>query len=118
MQLLISPCSYFPLNTNLSNVKNELQWKFLKTVTGTTEIALPDQFSEICVKIYSSVNVFPNILLGDNYGMFDMPFGTGSGTYKLHFCRVYIKKTAIKLNEIYDNGTDRTSSAPVSVYYR
>ena len=110
------------LNTDLNSL---LKWKFLKTVTGKTEITLPATFNELLIEVKdgrknNTVNQYHTL-----YVAYDMLTDNPKDYYNGHCYaedtnRNYfsISMTKLVLSDYHQAGSDVTNLAITSVYYR
>ena len=115
---------------SIDDLNGKLQeWKHLKTVTGKTEVALPEIYSELFViaKISSDEsNAFsffiPKISLSDNLRYFTNGYAIYVDTNYEHFVRIGVSKTKIALTKyaqsIGSTFNEVSSKAIVEVYYK
>ena len=115
---------------SIDDLNGKLQeWKHLKTVTGKTEVALPEIYSELFViaKISSDEsNAFsffiPKISLSDNLRYFTNGYAIYVDTNYGHFVRIGVSKTKIALTKyaqsIGSTFNEVSSKAIVEVYYK
>ena len=115
---------------SIDDLNGKLQeWKHLKTVTGKTEVALPEIYSELFVIAKTSSdesNAFsffiPKISLSDNLRYFTNGYAIYVDTNYGHFVRIGVSKTKIALTKyaqsIGSTFNDVSSKAIVEVYYK
>ena len=115
---------------SIDDLNGKLQeWKHLKTVTGKTEVTLPEIYSELFVIAKTSSdesNAFsffiPKISLSDNLRYFTNGYAIYVDTNYGHFVRIGVSKTKIALTKyaqsIGSTFNDVSSKAIVEVYYK
>ena len=115
---------------SIDDLNGKLQeWKHLKTVTGKTEVALPEIYSELFVIAKTSSdesNAFsffiPKISLSDNLRYFTNGYAIYVDTNYGHFVRIGVSKTKIALTRyaqsIGSTFNEVSSKAIVEVYYK
>ncbi len=116
--------------SSIDDLNGKLQeWKHLKTVTGKTEVTLPEIYSELFViaKISSDEsNAFsffiPKISLSDNLRYFTNGYAIYVDTNYENFVRIGVSKTKIALikyaQSIGSTFNEVSSKAIVEVYYK
>ena len=100
-----------------------VEWKYLGSVTGTTEITLPENFNELIILVERTSNNFyqytiPKVMLTDTYKGFTHGYciteQNNSGAASMS-----VKLTKAKINWVYASGAvDVTSTSKLYVYYR
>lgn len=98
-------------------------WTLVKTETGNTEITLPDSFNELYIYVtrsHSSVTIYlaaPVVAALDDTAnaFYEGSYATASANVQV---RVKVSTTKAQMDQFYYGGSDLTSSASVSVYYR
>ena len=116
--------------SSIDDLNGKLQeWKHLKTVTGKTEVTLPEIYSELFVIAKTSSdesNAFsffiPKISLSDNLRYFTNGYAIYVDTNYGHFVRIGVSKTKIALTKyaqsIGSTFNEVSSKAIVEVYYK
>ena len=107
-------------------LNNALEWKLAGTATGKTEIALSDDFKELCIIVSINNKQFPFSIPRIYLDSTEKRFLNGNGIYlteyNLNFCDVYVTETTVKLNSCRESAndtiTDSTTKAITTVYYR
>ena len=115
---------------SISDLNDKLQeWKHLKTVTGKTEVALPETYSELFVIVRTNTdetNAFsfsiPSICLSNNTRYFTNGYAIYADTNYGHFVRISASKTKIVLvkysQSIGSTSNEVSSKAIIEVYYK
>ena len=115
---------------SINDLNNKLQeWKHLKTVTGKTEVILPETYSELFVIVRTNTdetNAFsfsiPSICLSNNIRYFTNGYAIYADTNYGHFVRISASKTKIVLakysQSIGSTSNEVSSKAIIEVYYK
>lgn len=104
-------------STETTAIKNKLQWKLLGNTAGTEEINYPSEFEELHVilnygkfNVYETVNMLKDVLTTTRIVQRGNSAKTGF--------EIIFNTNSLKLNWAYIEGTNTTSIASMSIFYR
>ena len=112
------------MNWLTNSLVDNLTWKLLSTVSGNTQVSLPDNFYEInaIVKFRANNNMefgyvynFAKIQLEDNDRVYCQGFGFNNAN---NYCQINASKSSISVNGVVQENTSYISTAQLQVYYR
>lgn len=100
----------------LNKNANSIAWKSLGQTTGTSWLALPSEYNEIYVLLDNQTKLFGVL----------PSFVTGAMTINGYYATgnfgasgsIIINNGQIRLDQVFLNGSDVTSTTTMSVYYR
>ena len=96
-------------------------WKYVDTKTGTSGIALPSDFTELQVEVQITANRLAAFhLIRNELTSSEKRFiaGTYFATGDNNGCSIGCTTGRVAILYAFSNGTDKTSTATITVYYK